>query len=282
MKLRTTFLWAMIISLSAAALIGIVALLVKDLGPTAEILMSTALFSAFSLVALCCAIVIEKKRFVPVMWAGIGAGFVATLIWLFLVWFNQSLESGWLDRAARTGGVLSLLAGWAAYCGLVSLPRLRGRVGRSVQWGTIGIWTFLTLLAIVAICFEDWFNDFILWLMPEDFAARLLGVLLILGSCGTVLTPILWRVQSLRAVASRESVPIELRMRIVCPRCRSDQELMTGRSRCANCGLRIRITVEEPRCACGYLLYRLEGDNCPECGRLVPEADRWAGQPPAE
>ena len=51
---------------------------------------------------------------------------------------------------------------------------------------------------------------------------------------------------------------------------------MTGHAKCGSCGLRIRITVEEPRCSCGYLLYRLEGDTCPECGREIPEQDRWA------
>ena len=68
MKLRTTFLWAMIVSLSLAALIGIAVLLLPEFGPTEEILASTALFSAFSLVALCCAIVLEKQRLVESSW----------------------------------------------------------------------------------------------------------------------------------------------------------------------------------------------------------------------
>ena len=51
---------------------------------------------------------------------------------------------------------------------------------------------------------------------------------------------------------------------------------MTGPARCAECGLHITISVEEPRCTCGYLLYHLESDQCPECGRTIDEADRWA------
>ena len=35
------------------------------------------------------------------------------------------------------------------------------------------------------------------------------------------------------------------------------------------------IEFEEPRCDCGYLLYRLVGDTCPECGRAVPLSSRW-------
>ena len=276
MKLRTTFLWAMIISLSAAALIGIAVLLLPDLGPTEEILASTALFSAFSLVALCCAIVIEKRRLAPVMWAGIAAGAVAMLIWLFLVWFHSMLDWEWEERVARGGGVFSIIACWCAYCGLMSLPRMSHPLSRTVQWGTIGIWAFFALIWIFALCWEEEFELLVDYMLGEDLALRLMGVLLILGACGTVVTPILWRVQALRTAASRESVPIELRMQIVCPRCKTRQDLLTGRSKCTKCGLRIRITVEEPRCACGYLLYRLEGDTCPECGRKVPEADRWA------
>ncbi|MFG0251941.1 MAG: hypothetical protein ACF8NJ_03610, partial [Phycisphaerales bacterium JB038] len=51
-----------------------------------------------------------------------------------------------------------------------------------------------------------------------------------------------------------------------------------GTSHCQSCGLRIYLEVEEPRCACGYLLYQLQGDRCPECGRLIPWKDRWAGR----
>ncbi|UCD73868.1 MAG: hypothetical protein JSV91_08715 [Phycisphaerales bacterium] len=273
MKLRTTFLWAMIISLSAAALIGIAVLLLPDLGPTEEILASTALFSAFSLVALCCAIVLEKRRLVPLMWIGIAVGFVAMLVWLFMVWFHGMLNWEWEERVLRTGGVFTIIACWCAYCGLMSLPRLTGRLTRSVQCGTIGIWALLAVIWILGLCWEQEFELLVDYLLGEDLALRLMGVLLILGACGTVVTPILWRVQALRAAAARESVPVELRVQIVCPRCHTQQELMTGRSKCAKCGLRIRITVEEPRCTCGYLLYRLESDTCPECGRKLAQQD---------
>ena len=122
MRLRTTFLWAMIISLSAAAMIGIVALLLPDLGPADEILISTTLFSAFSIIALCCAIVLEKKRLAPVMWTGIVAGAAALLVWLFMVWLHRSLHYQWEERIVRAGGVVTIISCWCAYCGLLSLP----------------------------------------------------------------------------------------------------------------------------------------------------------------
>lgn len=74
-------------------------------------------------------------------------------------------------------------------------------------------------------------------------------------------------------VAYRErhavSLPTRVELEIECPRCRHEQALATGLARCARCGLAMQIDVEEPRCACGYVLYRLSGETCPECGREV-------------
>ena len=63
---------------------------------------------------------------------------------------------------------------------------------------------------------------------------------------------------------------------MTCPRCARPIDAVSGReSRCEGCRLRVRVTLEEPRCACGYLLYELKSDTCPECGREIPEGDRW-------
>ena len=35
--------------------------------------------------------------------------------------------------------------------------------------------------------------------------------------------------------------------------------MTSGLSRCRECGLALTIDIEEPRCECGYLLFRLEG-----------------------
>jgi hypothetical protein len=40
-----------------------------------------------------------------------------------------------------------------------------------------------------------------------------------------------------------------------------------GASQCTACGLKLRIEIEEPRCAkCDYLLWQLPQRRCPECG----------------
>ena len=70
------------------------------------------------------------------------------------------------------------------------------------------------------------------------------------------------------------SIPVSM----TCPRCQAAVQAQSNReSRCSSCRLKIRIEVEEPRCGCGYLLYELESDVCPECGKGIAAEDRWRG-----
>ncbi len=68
------------------------------------------------------------------------------------------------------------------------------------------------------------------------------------------------------------SIPIN----ITCPRCSSTISAQSNKdSRCPTCKLHVRIEVEEPRCTCGYLLYQLQSDSCPECGKPIPTTEQW-------
>ncbi|MDY7107463.1 MAG: hypothetical protein SYC29_02395 [Planctomycetota bacterium] len=276
MHLRRTFLWSMIISLSLAAVIGIVALLMPGLGPTEEILGSTALFGAFSLVALCCAIVIEQGRLRILMWMGIIASAAALLTWLFLLWFENPLSSRAEEYTARTAGVFNVICVWCAYFGLFTGLPLRHPWAKVVQWTAIYAASIIGLFIFLVCVVPEWMEDHVIHVLGEDLFFRLSGAVGIVAACGTVLAPILWKVQALRQAASGESIPSALRVQVVCPRCGTAQALPLGPSKCAQCGLRITLKVEEPRCTCGYLLYQLEGDKCPECGRTIPPEMRWA------
>ncbi len=103
---------------------------------------------------------------------------------------------------------------------------------------------------------------------PDDRSIRLSGAFFIIAACGTLALIILGRLN--RGVdmemVQRELVDISL----TCPRCRKSLTLPVGDASCNNCGLRIHTRIEEPRCAkCGYLLYRLTSDACPECGTPI-------------
>ena len=69
-----------------------------------------------------------------------------------------------------------------------------------------------------------------------------------------------------------ESIPQRFSLHLTCPKCSHEQTLPGGLTRCQACRFAMLIEVEEPRCECGYLLFKLQGDVCPECGRQITDA----------
>ncbi len=269
MRLRQVFLWSMVVSLGLDAVLGIAALLLPSRGPVWQLLGSAALFAGFSLVALLCAIVLERQRLVPLMWAGIGCAGAALVPWLAMIWLENRLQWQAHERLAKVGGTFTVAAIIIAQVGLVSLPRLQGRPARLLRSGTRA--AAILLGAYVIALF--WWWDGIERVIDDDLLLRALGVLIIVSLCGTVVTPIIWKVQALRRDEPAESIPAGAQIQVTCPRCGLHKALLPGRAACAGCGLLISVKVEEPRCACGYLLHGPPGERCPECGGAgLPES----------
>ncbi len=233
MALRRAFLWSMIVSLGAAALLGIVALLFPR-ALDERILASTAIFGGASLAALLCAVVLEKGRAVPFMWIGIAASAASFGLWVLLVWVEPQWPAG--ANVARTAGTFSTVAVLGAQSGLLCLLRVSGRAARITLRATIAVSCLLAAHLVVLLWFMARLGD-------EEMLLRILGVLAILTACGTVVSPILWKVESMRRAPPGEPVPSGVRIEITCPRCGTRQTLPAGDGRCASCGLRIGITL---------------------------------------
>lgn len=264
----------MIISLALAAALGVFAILFDGVGSrTFEILATALLVGGFSTIALICAIVQGKGRFAGLMWTGIGTGGGALLTWLLLIWFdpwawfnNYEVE----EHLATVGGTFTTLSLWSAHYGLLSLPRLDREPHRVIRACTLGLAGALGLAMIL-----------VLWTQAyEEWSAKMIGVLTVLASCGTVVTPVLALIEHLARRGEPETLARRVEIDLSCPRCGTAQRVRAGGARCKSCGLRVNVDVEEPRCWCGYLLYKLESDRCPECGRAVPDDQRW--QRPAQ
>ncbi len=86
--------------------------------------------------------------------------------------------------------------------------------------------------------------------------------------CGAVALAVVHRLNRGTAVAI---VPAELQViTVFCPRCRKKQTLRLGGDACKSCRLEIDVRAQTPACRqCGYLLYNLTSDRCPECGESI-------------
>jgi hypothetical protein len=269
MRLRRILLWTTIGSLALGAALGIVIIFTwSGTRVGAATIASAILVSAFSLTALVCTIVLDRYRWVNVMWAGIGASGLALMLWLVAIWSDLLFVRGSViaDRLAAPGVSMTVLALWCALAGLLMLPRVDGAPAR-----------FARLATIVAAGVFGALVTLIFWLEidPGDAAMRLLLVLLILVMLGAVVSPILARMEAVHRRSGAASPESRVEVDLACPRCGERQRLRNGPRKCVACGLRILVRVEEPRCRCGYLLYHLESDTCPECGRTAAASERW-------
>jgi hypothetical protein len=261
----------MIVSLAIAAALGIFAILFEGFGDeTGRIIGTALLVGGYSTVALLCAIVQQRNRLTALMWIGIGTGALALGIWLSLIWldpwllFDSYEAEKWI---AMTGGTLTTLSIWAAHFGVLTLSRLDRPVHQVVRMLTQAVAAFLAVV-IIAFIWAEFDID--------EWAGKLMAILVILASCGTVVTPVLGLIEHLARRKAPETMDRKVEIDLVCPRCGAAQKMKAGAAKCDGCGLRIQIEVEEPRCACGYLLYKLQSDRCPECGREISDEQRWA------
>lgn len=274
MMLRTAFLWTTIVSLGLAAGLGIMALLFPSTPwLDGRIIGTTLLVGLFSLPALACTFVLSQRRAPALMWVGVIASLVALIGWLVVVWFEGVVLWQQLEQVIRWNVVPTTLAVACAHGGLLSILPIVNPVFRVVRSATIVLACAVAAILIGASVLNA-FDD------ASEIFFLSLSVLSILLVFGTLATPILSMIEMF-AGKTRETLPSRLRLSLTCPRCRSVQELAPGTSHCATCRLKFFIEVQEPRCACGYLLYHLASETCPECGRAVNAEDRWLPNEPA-
>lgn len=139
-------------------------------------------------------------------------------------------------------------------------------------------------IARILVLASSWlclFFTFVLALWPRSFSnMNVLGSIAatwILSNVAAISVFAAWiRLENrLRDRHAAESVASRLRVRLLCPYCQSEQSLPLGPARCTSCRAALILDVQEPRCECGYLLYNLTSNTCPECGREVSESQRW-------
>jgi predicted RNA-binding Zn-ribbon protein involved in translation (DUF1610 family) len=174
---------------------------------------------------------------------------------------------GWFDEFEYVFAYCFFATTFLCYAAFVVALPLRGRWLRRVRWSAVAIGGFFVVTLTHKSIHEQ------SWNVPSPMVNIAGGLTVALG----LFLPLLalwtnrWHVDTLQSTAGR--------VELSCPRCGERQELGLGRDRCRKCRLVITIDVREPRCpGCGFLLYRVPGGRCPECGRTIPPDDVWRGR----
>ncbi|MDX2200918.1 MAG: hypothetical protein SF069_18340 [Phycisphaerae bacterium] len=136
----------------------------------------------------------------------------------------------------------------------------RHSVGVWFRWLTAAVAMPLVMTAVAVLAGED--ND------TFDVFGRVMAISGILSATGLIAAGVMHRMTT---ITKQETVfTTRLDLRLFCPRCGSDQTLPAGHCSCKQCGLKMRIEIEEEQCGkCGYVLFGLASANCPECGAVI-------------
>lgn len=185
---KKVFLISLIISLSISALLGIIIFLVGNFGEIqVKILLTTLTIGGFSLTGLCCATLLEKKRFSAFAIFGMvvsifGFLFITSLIWEIIDW--NSFDSIW-----KVMIITIILAFSTAHASLLLLIKSNKTIVNVSLATTLLFLSLVALELIILTIGEFRLIDNIWW--------RILGVFAILDVLGTIVTPILIKVTSL-------------------------------------------------------------------------------------
>lgn len=187
---RRTAVVFVIVSLSIAALLGIVTLFTGEFGDVqAKILLTTLLVAAFAITALCHLAVVGRSLRI-VGYVGIGASALALVLGLILIWVSWDNWSEVFSYVAQAFGVLSILAASLAQANLLLLLAARQqRVIRIGLYVTLGAIALLALLLSLTIITEGDIPG-----SDGDLYWRFIGVIAILDVLGTIVLPVLGRV----------------------------------------------------------------------------------------
>ena len=184
-------------------------------------------------------------------WLGVAAALIAAFVSTAAIW-SESL--GEPDRL----NLFITIAICVACANLICRIELKPQQ-RLLRVGTLLTGAVAAVLWVIAFSQES-----------EDLL-RIDAAFAIPALCGAVALAVVHRLNRGTHMAI---VPAELQViTVFCPRCRKKQTLKLGGDSCKACCLEIEVRAQAPTCRqCGYLLYNLTSDRCPECGESIAKA----------
>jgi hypothetical protein len=261
-----------------AAVLGL--LVILDVMQDTRLVATGALVAGACLATLLAALVAGHGRFVRAMHLAMLSAVLGTLCWVALVWLDGSIAGGNLERGARVAGAFTVLAAWLIFAGMTLGPRAHGGPVVAVRTATIVLATFWAAFGELALAFPDPVERLVEATVGAQWFARIVGASVVVVASGALAQPVLLRLARARHADGEGALRgRHARVALTCPRCGASAELEANRGgECPSCRLAVRVEVEEPRCACGYLLFGLDAPACPECGAAIADTARWHGR----
>jgi len=258
MQYKRKLLLGVLAALLAIAALGVWVLLFEDFfGIEGQVFATLGTVVLFGLPGMLAAYVAERGRWRIVMAIEGVVCLIGAAVFLFVIWIEPSWDHRELwTRAMGTATVWAIALPWA---GGLALYNFAQPFNRNIRKTSIGL-----VLGSAALIWLLIMSQF-----PAE-SGKLVGVTLIFSVLGTIVLPMLKRLEKIDKVVEAESVAMSLEL--TCPRCLLRQSVASGWSRCKGCRLKFHIEIEEPRCPqCNYLLHRLVKPQCPECGAALSD-----------
>ena len=191
-----------------------------------------------------------------------------TSIWNWSRWFN--LDAIGMEKPLICAAVF---VGVVTDCMLLLRLQLRKTLDRSIRAVAVGLAIVGALLLMATVAsqkFQDLFEP--IWKVIPWQVGSIVGLIALASH---IASAILASIEKEKSSKLSETFSERMKVSMNCPRCADLIQLPLGHGACPHCKLAIHIECDEPRCECGYLLHKLTGVNCPECGMEVSEKLRW-------
>ena len=189
-------------------------------------------------------------------------------IWNWSRWFN--LDGIGMEKPLICGAVF---VGVVTDCMLLLRLGLRKTLDRSIRAVAVGlaiVGALLLMTTTASQTIEEFFDA--IWKVIPWQVGAIVGLIALASH---IASAILASIEKEKIAKLPETFSERMKVSMNCPRCGELIQSPLGHSVCSHCKLAIHIECDEPRCECGYLLHKLNGVICPECGKDVPEKLRW-------
>ena len=271
MKKKQIALWILLAIVGIAMLAGVISILVPTRYIDYRVTSTISSLGIYALGGLIISTTVGKMR-VTFRFC-VGAVLLSMLIFVGMIWFEDFFGWIWQDRIMKVAAVSLLIGVTLSHRLLVCPLRAPIFIAKVAKRSALISGMLICTIGSVGLL-SDGFGR---W---DDLVYRLLMIFAIVAAGSTFACGALALFGPKPGDDEPGLLASSMPVSMTCPRCRSAVEAQSNKdARCPSCRLKIRVEIEEPRCSCGYLLYELESDICPECGKPIDQEDRWSARP---